>query len=139
MRIAVACVMALACLQIPVQAAEQDSASTTGIDCKTAASTPAVELCASRDYRAADLRLNEVYRAVVASIDKADVPSEARAKWHNALVEAQRRWTAFRDAECALTGYEWYGGTGRAGAETTCMTQLTKGRIEALQLHANSQ
>jgi uncharacterized protein YecT (DUF1311 family) len=137
MRIAVACVIALGSL--PVQAAEQDSTSTTGIDCQTAASTPAVELCASRDYRAADLRLNEVYRAVVACIDKADVPPEARAKWHDALVDAQRRWIAFRDAECALTGYEWYGGTGRAGAETICMTQLTKSRIEALQLHANSQ
>jgi uncharacterized protein YecT (DUF1311 family) len=131
--------MAFASLQIPVQAAEQDSASKTDIDCKTAASTPAVELCASRDYRAADLQLNEAYRAVVASIDKADVPPEARAKWHNALVEAQRHWIAFRDAECALTGYEWYGGTGRAGAETTCMTQLTKSRTAALQLHANSQ
>jgi uncharacterized protein YecT (DUF1311 family) len=139
MKIAAACVIALASLQIPVQAAEQDSASETGIDCKTAASTPAIEFCASRDYRAADLRLNDAYRAVVASIDKADVPPEARAKWHNALVEVQRRWIAFRDAECALTGYEWYGGTGRAGAETTCLTQLTKSRIEALQLHANSQ
>jgi hypothetical protein len=29
--------------------------------------------------------------------------------------------------------------TGRAAAETTCMTQLTKSRIEALQLHPNSQ
>jgi uncharacterized protein YecT (DUF1311 family) len=139
MKIAVACVIALASLQIPIQAAEQDRTSTTGIDCQTAASTPAVELCASRDYRAADLRLNEAYRAVVSTIDKADVPPEARAKWHDALVDAQRRWIAFRDAECALTGYEWYGGTGRAGAETICMTQLTKSRIEALQLHANSQ
>jgi uncharacterized protein YecT (DUF1311 family) len=82
--------------------------------------------------------LNEAYRAVVASVDKADVPPEARTKWHNALVEAQRRWIAFRDAECALTGYQWYGGTGRAGAETTCMTQLTNSRTEALQSHANS-
>jgi uncharacterized protein YecT (DUF1311 family) len=60
-----------------------------GIDCKTAASTSAVELCASRDYRAADLRLNEAYRTVVASTDKADVPAEARSKWHDALVEAR--------------------------------------------------
>jgi uncharacterized protein YecT (DUF1311 family) len=138
MRIAVACVMALVSLQIPVLAAGQDRAPETGIDCKTAASTPAVEFCASREYHAADLRLNEAYRAVAAFVDKADVPPEARAKWHNALVEAQRRWIAFRDAECALTGYQWYGGTGRAGAETTCKTQLTNGRIEALQLHANS-
>jgi hypothetical protein len=41
MRIAVACVIVLASLQIPAQAAEQDGASTMGIDCKTAASTPA--------------------------------------------------------------------------------------------------
>ena len=137
MRIAVVCLIAFTVWPVWAQAAEQNDAAEPDIDCKTASATPAVEICASRDYHAADLRLNEAYRAAAASTDKGDLPPDVRAKWHGAFVEAQRRWIAFRDAECALTGYEWYRGTGRSVAEIACMTELTNSRIDALKRHAN--
>ena len=137
--IRVVCVIALAFCPVPIQAAEQGGDAEPNIDCRTAYATPAVEICATRDLRAADLNLNDAYQAEIAFIDKAAVPPDVRAKWHAALVEAQRRWIGFRDAECVLTGCEWYGGSGRDGAETACLTELTKSRIMALQHHAAAQ
>ena len=49
-----------------------------GIDCRTAVSTPDLTVCASDAYDAADERLNAAYRAVIAFIDKTDVPADAR-------------------------------------------------------------
>ena len=137
MRIAIACIIALASSTLSAQAADQSPGP--GLDCKTAEATPAIEECVSQEYHAVDLRLNETLRSETASIDKTDVPPNVRTKWHDALAEAQRHWVEYRDAECTLTGYEWYGGSGRPGAETTCMIELTKDRIEALLRHAKRQ
>jgi len=69
------------------------------IDCREAMATPEVAWCAQKDVEAA--------------IAGTDVPEEARSEWRKALIEAQRHWIAFRDGECVVTGFEWYGGTGR--------------------------
>ena len=108
-----------------------------GIDCKKAVSTPEVALCANDAYEAADKQLNAAYRAATAAIDKADVPPDGRRDWRKALVEAQRRWIAYRDAECELVGFEWYGGTGRSGAMLDCARELTEARTKALKRHAD--
>jgi uncharacterized protein YecT (DUF1311 family) len=115
------------------------AASEPDVDCRKAASTPEIALCAQRDYEAADAKLNTAYRAALASIDKADVPADVRADWRKALVEAQRRWIAFRDAECTVTGFEWYGGTGRSTAEFGCQRELTVTRTKQLRAHADPQ
>ena len=112
MRIKVSWVIALAFWPVPSQAAEQGGGVEPNIDCRTAYATPAGEICAIRDLRAAEFSLIDAYQAEVAFIDKATVPPDVQAKWHAALVEAQRRWIGFRDAECVLTSYEWYGGLG---------------------------
>ncbi|KQP10125.1 hypothetical protein ASF28_02920 [Methylobacterium sp. Leaf99] len=108
-----------------------------GIDCKKAISTPDATLCINDAYEVADKLLNEAYRAVMASIDKGDTAPEVRKDWRKALVEAQRRWVAYRDAECEVTGFEWYGGTGRSGAVLDCARALTEARAKALKLHAD--
>ena len=106
------------------------------IDCRKAMATPEVAWCAQKDLEAADTRLNAAYRAAQAAIAGTDVPDAVRAEWRKALIEAQRRWIAFRDGECAVTGFEWYGGTGRGAAELTCRTQLTDARTVQLRAHA---
>lgn len=121
----------------PPPAGAAGPAEEKGVDCEKAVSTPEIAACAKEAYEAADKRLNDAYRAVLASIEKTDVPPEARTDWRKALVEAQRHWVAFRDAECALTGFEWYGGTGRSGAEIECARQLTEERTKALRRHAD--
>lgn len=123
-----------ALLSLPARAAPEPD-----IDRREAVSTPEVALCAQRDFEAADARLNTAYRAALAAIDKTDVPADARADWRRALVEAQRRWIAFRDAECTVTGFEWYGGTGRSTAELGCQRALTEARTKQLRAHADPQ
>lgn len=49
----------------------------------------------------------------------------------------QRRWIAYRDAECELTGFEWYGGTGRSHATLEFARELTEARTKALKLYAD--
>lgn len=119
------------------RAASAGQAEVLGIDCKTAISTPEVTLCINDAYEAADKRLNEAYRATMASIGKSGVPAEAQCEWRKGLVEAQRQWIAYRDAECELTGFEWYGGTGRSGAILDCARELTEVRTKALRRHAD--
>nr|USU32940.1 DUF1311 domain-containing protein [Methylobacterium sp. OTU13CASTA1] len=118
-------------------AALATQAEDLGIDCKKAISTPEVTLCINDAYEAADKLLNEAYRAAMASIDKRDTAPEVRKDWRKAFVEAQRRWIAYRDAECELTGFEWYGGTGRSGAVLDCARALTEARTKTLKQHAN--
>ena len=108
-----------------------------GIDCKTAVSTPDITMCVNDAYEAADKQLNAAYRAATASIDKTGVPPDAQRDWRKALVEAQRRWIAYRDAECELTGFEWYGGTGRSAATLDCARELTESRTKSLRRHAD--
>jgi uncharacterized protein YecT (DUF1311 family) len=118
-------------------AALATQAEDLGIDCKKAISTPDVTLCINDAYEAADKQLNAAYHSAMASIDKGDRSLEVRKDWRKALVEAQRRWIAYRDAECELTGFQWFGGTGRSGAVLDCARVLTEARTKALKQHAN--
>ncbi len=111
--------------------------SQPSVDCRKAFSTPDIGVCAQRDFDAADARLNGAYQTLQASIDKSDIPADAKADWRKALVEAQRRWIAFRDAECIVTGFEWYGGSGRSAAELSCKTGLTDARTKQLRAHTD--
>lgn len=127
-------VLMIACVPSSLCATQTDE---LGIDCKKAVSTSAITLCAADALEAADKRLNVAYRAATAAIVKTGVPPDAQHKWLKALVEAQRRWISYRDAECELTGFEWYGGTGRSWAMVTCARELTEARTKALERHTD--
>lgn len=118
-------------------AASAGQAEDRGIDCAKAVATPDVTLCVNDAYEAADKRLNAAYRVTMAAIDKSGVPAEGQREWRRALVEPQRRWIAYRDAECELTGFQWYGGTGRSAAILSCAQVLTEARTKELRRHAD--
>lgn len=118
-------------------ASRATQAEDLGIDCKKAVSTPDVTICVNDAYEAADKQLNAAYRDATAAIDKTGVPPDARRDWRKALIEAQRRWIAYRDAECELVGFEWYGGTGRSNATLDCARNLTEARTKTLIRHAD--
>ena len=83
--------------------------------------------CADQDFRAADARLNDTYRQLVASLrDRPDMVVM--------LTKAERAWVSFRDAECAFAGSEFEGGTMQPMAISGCLAQVTTEREKMLRV-----
>jgi uncharacterized protein YecT (DUF1311 family) len=87
--------------------------------------------CLEKLANAADVKLNEVYRSAVKTIESSD--SKDKAAWKAELKNAQQAWIAFRDADCGdLIGYEWGEGTGMGAAVESCILQKTRARTREL-------
>jgi uncharacterized protein YecT (DUF1311 family) len=107
--------------------AQQSSADTACL----ALPAPAQAGCLEKFAKAADARLNEVYRQAMGVIETSD--GGAAAAWKGELKKAQQAWIAFRDADCgALIGYEWGHGTGMGSATESCLLQKTEQRTREL-------
>ena len=104
------------------------------INCSTALNTHELNWCSEQALIAADKKLNEAYKQVLAHIAKSEeVAKGNREKWRDALRLAQRHWVAFRDQDCGeVIGYAWGGGTGMTGAMLGC--KLTKTEIRTKDL-----
>lgn len=92
--------------------------------------------CVWEQYEAADAELNAVWREVLASIEASSdlMPPEAVQDWRTGLVQAQRAWAEFKDADCNIAvAHEWYGGTGANAAVGSCLYQHTQDRIDDLR------
>lgn len=104
-------------------------------DCTNAGSTVEINVCADKDYRAADEALNAVYKRVLERIaDSGSEPPYDRAGWERTVREAQRAWIAFRDADCkGAVPMEWSGGTGTTAAVLGCLREKTEARTKDLK------
>lgn len=94
-------------------------------DCAGAATQGAANACAARELAAVDARLNASYNQVVGRL-KAEPAARA------ALLEAQRAWIRFRDAECAFITVNG-GGSVLPFLEARCRARLTEDRLRQLQ------
>jgi uncharacterized protein YecT (DUF1311 family) len=110
-------------------------------DCKNATSTVQMNECMTQDARAADAKLNQTYRRVLATLGGADDDSKQSypASTKASLIEAQRAWVKFRDADCKAVFNRWKGGTIRSVMQLGCMKdraeQRTRELAEFLQNH----
>jgi uncharacterized protein YecT (DUF1311 family) len=86
--------------------------------------------CSSKDFEAADKRLNKAYRTMSERL-------EAEPK--GILKTSQRAWLAFRDAECEFQSYWTKGGTASPGIGTQCMATLTDARATQLEAYVNCE
>ena len=109
--------------------------ATPKIDCNNATSTVELNYCDEQELEKADKALNEAYRATLARIEKTTaLEPKVRAEWRKSIQDAQRKWIAFRDADCkGATAYEWYGGTGATLAVLGCMRAMTVERTKELR------
>lgn len=94
--------------------------------------------CAHQDYLAADTALNAQWKVTAAEMkqrdeDAGDLFDDGRPGYFDALLEAQRAWLAYRDAHCAIEGYEARGGSMEPMLVSFCKTHLTKLRTEDLR------
>ena len=107
----------------------------TAVDCAKAFSTLEINDCAEQEFKRADARLNAAYKAMLARIDTGtDFDAKTKAGLRTAVQDAQRKWLAFRDADCkGAVGREWTGGTGQTYAVYSCLTEKTVARVRDLE------
>ncbi|NTS65444.1 DUF1311 domain-containing protein [Sphingomonas sp. HHU CXW] len=95
------------------------------------------------DYQAADAQLNAAYRNAMARMKQldhgtrlADLPPAERAgpSYSQALLNSQRAWLAYRDANCRAFAYEYRGGSAQGLSNRVCLTRVTRARTTELRL-----
>jgi len=101
------------------------TSSAFALDCKNAVSTPDMNECASIEQKEVEAKLNKVYQRVTKSIDEAST--------RKALVEAQRAWVKFREADCKAVYEQNKTGTIRTLMFIGCMQQHAETRTKALE------
>ncbi|MBA1365043.1 lysozyme inhibitor LprI family protein [Burkholderia gladioli] len=90
----------------------------------------AMNACAAGAYKQSDAALNSTYRALVAKLGE---PGKTRLK------EAQRRWLAWRDAQCAFEASSVDGGSAAPMLTSQCLDQLTQAQTKLLDSHLHCQ
>jgi uncharacterized protein YecT (DUF1311 family) len=97
----------------------------------------------ANDYQAADAQLNAAYRTAMARMKQldrgtrpADLPPAERAgpSYSQALLNSQRAWLAYRDANCRAFSYEYRGGSAQGLSNRVCLTRVTRARTTELRL-----
>ncbi len=95
--------------------------------------------CAGQEYEAADAALNAQWAATAAVMKQRDAEwdalesSDKRPGFFRSLLEGQRGWLRYRDAQCRVDGYAARMGSLEPLLVATCKTRLTRLRTEELK------
>ena len=96
-----------------------------------------MNICAHRDYLAADELLNQQWERTAAAMRERDAQwgdsFDERPGYFEVLLESQRAWLQYRDAQCAVEGYWARGGSLEPLLVSGCLTLLTRRRTEELR------
>lgn len=98
-------------------------------ECANPETQTAMNTCAQSEYDQADVRLNNTYQAVKATVSGEKV---------NQLVEAEEAWITYRDLYCDFVQSQFAGGSMQPLVYHSCMTQLTQNRTALLDQTAPS-
>jgi uncharacterized protein YecT (DUF1311 family) len=113
--------------QTPVPAAE--------IDCATPKTSTESNWCSEQVLKTAETGMQAAYKVALQRAGTAGpLNTNQRKDWKRALQEAQRKWIAFRDADCgAPIGWEQYQGSGLGAAVLACKIAKTDAREKDLK------
>jgi uncharacterized protein YecT (DUF1311 family) len=121
-------IISLAVLAAPAFAQEAE------VDCANAMTQTEMNICAGRDYRAADEDLNLAYQNAMAVAKEWDLGlSEELCCASEALREAQRAWIPYRDKVCEATGFLVRGGSMEPMIVARCLENITRRRTEDIR------
>ena len=95
------------------------------LDCATDLTQTAMNICAERDFEAADAALNAEYGSLVKETALADRLGKLRA--------AERAWVDYRTTQCAFEGSAVDGGSMQPMVVTGCAKVLTERRTAELK------
>ncbi|WP_333898985.1 lysozyme inhibitor LprI family protein [Agrobacterium pusense] len=103
-------------------------------NCKEPQTQADMTICAGKDYEKADKELNVAYQKLRKLLIERDKAAGADGKGAtDALVTAQRAWVAFRDANCALAGFQARGGSMEPMLISSCLAETSGKRAEELR------
>ncbi|NVD44736.1 DUF1311 domain-containing protein [Altererythrobacter sp. HHU K3-1] len=99
-------------------------------------------MCSFEDYRAADAQLNAAWkraRDLAKSIDRRSAEAGAAKDHFARLLDAQRKWLAYRDAHCLAVAGERTPESGTIWplVQNNCMEELTLARTKLLRQYAD--
>ena len=92
--------------------------------CANAQSQAEMNNCAGREYKAADVALNQVYRQLVSMLN-----DEEKSQ----LKEAQTAWLKYRDTNCDFVADQYKGGSMRPMIFGYCLADMTRNRTTELK------
>jgi uncharacterized protein YecT (DUF1311 family) len=121
-------------------------------NCKDPVVQQEMNWCAGQDYAAADAELNAQWKITASIMKERDAgtdddfgplnpvtPSEdaaARMTYtghFQTLLDAQRAWLTYRDAQCRLEGYAFLGGSAQPMIVSGGLAMLTRQRTQELR------
>lgn len=107
------------------------------VDCDNAQVQVEMNICAARDYQAADDELNAAYKVTMAAAREMDEQASEMGDQYvgavDALKRAQRAWIGYRDGQCELAGFEARGGSMEPMLVSGCLADLTRKRTAELK------
>ncbi|CAN7410189.1 lysozyme inhibitor LprI family protein [Pararhizobium sp. LjRoot255] len=107
------------------------------VDCENAMTQSDMNICANKDYEAADKELNAVYKTTMTAMQTTDKElGEIDLNYVGAveaLKKAQRAWIGYRDGQCDLAGFQARGGSMEPTLVSGCLADLTKKRTAELK------
>jgi uncharacterized protein YecT (DUF1311 family) len=92
--------------------------------CSDANTQAEMNICAGKEYKAADANLNRVYQQLVAMLE----PEEK-----GQLKVAQTAWIKYRDANCEFVADQYRGGSIRPTIYGLCLADVTQNRTAELK------
>lgn len=101
-------------------------------ECANATTQADMNQCAGRQNQAADKELNTLYQQISQRLKE-------RPQSQKQLINAQRAWVAFRDAECTFSASAVQGGSVYPLIYSNCTTDLTKARVQTFKTYLKCQ
>jgi uncharacterized protein YecT (DUF1311 family) len=131
-----ACPISLAALVWAGSALAEDAPK---VDCDKAETQADMNICAGRDFAAADADLNaqwKITRQVMADWDR-ELSADQRGA-EKALLKGQRAWIDYRDGQCESEAFAARGGTLEPMLLMSCKAEISKVRTEELKTLAET-
>ena len=111
----------LLCLLASPSAVQKESKSDP---CSNVSSQSEMTICWGKEYKAADTRLNQLYRQLVSMLG-----GEEKLE----LKKAQTAWLKYRDANCEFAANQYKGGSMRPMIYAICLAEMTENRTTELR------
>ena len=127
--------IAAAALFILAQAGPTATNEMRDLNCDDPQAQIEMNLCAWRDFEAADAALNGQWAETstkMKALDAERLPDN-QPGYFETLLEAQRAWLKFRDAQCLSEGFLARGGSAQPLLVAQCRAYLTEMRTEQLR------
>jgi len=112
------------------------AATAPTLNCDNAMTQTDMTICAGRAFTAADAALNAQWTITAAHMKQMDAqgsPGDGRPGYFQALLDAQRAWLRYRDAQCLSAGYYARGGSMEPMLVAQCKAELTHVRTQELK------